>query len=397
MSVRRSYDVIVIGCGGIGSAAAYWLARAGASVLCLEQFELGHHNGSSQDHSRIIRRSYHDPNYTVLARPAYELWDQIEQESGVHLVTKCGGLDFERLGTTGPKDLSHCAAAMTEQGVPFEELDAKALMERWPQLTLDSDVRGLFQPDGGLVDPGKSIAVHVALARLHGAEIKESTAVTGLKSTSAGVEVVTSGGTFGAQHVVLTCGAWTNDLLGHLGLRWPLTITQEQVTYFATPHIADFAPNRFPVWIWRAPTEFYGFPVYGEVATKAGQDVGGPEVTTETRTFEPDAPTRQRLVDFLLQTMPGFVGPELYTKTCLYTMPPDRNFVIDFVPGYENVSVVADAAHAFKFATLIGKIMSELALDGATGYPIDAFRADRPALTGDFAPIFRNEAVMNHG
>ncbi len=132
------------------------------------------------------------------------------------------------------------------------------------------------------------------------------------------------------------------------------------------------------------------------MATKAGQDVGGPEVTTETRTFEPDPLTRQRLIDFLLATMPGYVGPELYTKTCLYTMPPDRNFVIDFVPGYSNVTVVADAAHAFKFATLMGKIMSELALEGSTPYPIDAFRADRPALNEDFEPIFRNEAVIHH-
>lgn len=393
--MQRSYDVIVVGCGGIGSAAAYWLARAGAKVLAIEQFAIGHPNGSSQDHSRIIRRSYHNPDYTILMASAYDLWAEVEAESNVQLVVKCGGLDLEQIGTKGPKDLTHCASAMTEQGVPFEELDFRQLMERWPQFSFDDSVRGLFQPDGGLVDSGKSIAVHVALARFHGAVVRSETRLLDLRPTSGGVEVHTSEGSFSAGHVVLACGAWTNEALGYLGFRWPLTITQEQVTYFATPHISEFSPERFPVWIWRAPEEFYGFPVYGAVATKAGQDVAGPEVTLDTRTFEPDVPTRDRLVRFLERYVPRFCGPELFTKTCLYTMPPDRNFVIDYVPGYDNISVIADAAHAFKFATLLGKIMSELALEGNSQYPIAPFSADRTALNGDFQPVFRNESVMH--
>ena len=132
------------------------------------------------------------------------------------------------------------------------------------------------------------------------------------------------------------------------------------------------------------------------MATKAGQDVGGDEVTAETRTFEPNARTHERLVRFLEERIPHFLGPELYTKTCLYTMPPDRQFVIDSVPGYPQISVVVDGGHAFKFATLIGRMLSQLALDGQTEYPIAPFQADRPALTDPtFQPIFRNEAVLS--
>src|SRR5215210_8039905 len=135
--MRQAYDTIVIGCGGLGSAAAYWLAqRAEDGVLAIEQFRLGHDRGSSQDHSRIIRRSYHDPNYVALAAPAYELWQELEDESGVQMVVKTGGLDLELIGTTGIKDLSHCAAAMTEQGIDHEELSARDIMERWPQFRL---------------------------------------------------------------------------------------------------------------------------------------------------------------------------------------------------------------------------------------------------------------------
>jgi len=395
--MRHNYDVIVIGCGGLGSAAAYWLAREiGSDVLAIEQFGLGHERGSSQDHSRIIRHSYHDPNYTVLAAPAYDLWAKVEAESGVQIVHKTGGLDLEMLGTTGPKDLSHCAATMAAHGIPYEELSAAEVMYRWPQFTLPDDARGLYQADSGLVDARKANAVHIALARLHGATVRDHLPVRALRSNGDAVEVETSEGVFTADHVVVAAGAWTNTLLGGLGITWPLTVTQEQVTYFATPHLREFAPDRFPVWIWRAPQGFYGFPVYGEVATKAGQDAGGEEVTAETRTFESNPRAHERLINFLESHIPRFLGPELYTKTCLYTMPPDRHFVIDAVPGHPRVTIAVDGGHAFKFATLIGRILSQLALRGQTEYPIDTFQANRAAITDPtFQPMFRNEAVVH--
>jgi len=395
--MRRRYEVIVVGCGGIGSAAAYWLGqRAGSDVLALEQFSLGHERGSSQDHSRIIRLSYHDPRYVDLARPSYELWSEVEAASGVQLVVKTGGLDLEMVGTTGPKDMTHCAESLAKQGIPHEVLDAQEVMYRFPQFQLPDGARGLYQADSGLVDAKKANAVHIALARRHGVTILDRCPVRALRPMGDAVEVVTDEGVFTAGHVVLAGGAWSNTLLGSLGVEWPLTVTQEQITYFATPYIRDFAPERFPVWIWRAQEEFYGFPVYGEVATKAGQDVGGKEVTAETRTFEPDLPTKERLVRFLETHIPRFVGPELFTKTCLYTMPPDRHFIIDRVPGQERITAFVDAGHAFKFATLLGRILSDLALGGRTSYPIEMFGADRPALTDPtYRPIFRNEAVLS--
>ncbi len=397
--MKRTWEVIVIGCGGIGSAAAYWLARrVGADVLAIEQFALGHDRGSSQDHSRIIRRSYHNPDYIALTDPAYETWREIEAESGIRIVVTTGGLDLEMIGTTGVKDLSHCAAAMAAHGIPYEQLDARELMYRWPQFLFSDGVRGLYQSYGGLVDARTANAVHVALARSRGATIRDQLPVRAIRSVGDMVEVVTDDGVFSAGHVVLAGGAWTGPLLANLGIDWRLTVTQEQVTYFATPHLREFAPDRFPIWIWRDQEEFYGFPIYGEVATKAGQDVGGRETTAETRTFEPDTPARARLVRFLEERIPRFLGPELYTKTCLYTMPPDRHFVLDAAPGHPRITVAADAGHAFKFATLFGKILSQLALDGATEYPIAPFAADRRALTDPtFNQIFRNEAVLHRG
>jgi sarcosine oxidase len=162
----------------------------------------------------------------------------------------------------------------------------------------------------------------------------------------------------------------------------PLTITKEQVTYFACPDPAAFAPERFPIWIWMDEPCFYGFPTYGEPGPKAAQDVGGEETAPQERTFEPDEAARRRVREFLGLHLPGALGPEIYTKTCLYTLTPDRDFVLDRLPDHPRVLVLLGAAHGFKFASLFGKIASELIVDGATpsAADIERFRIDRPIL-----------------
>ena len=194
------------------------------------------------------------------------------------------------------------------------------------------------------------------------------------------MEVVTGDIAYRCRKLIIAAGPWTNHALAHLGRKLPLTITQEQVTYFATPHLADFQPDRFPIWIWMDVPCFYGFPAFGEPGPKIAQDVGGEAVTPESRTFEPNPATLERTVQFLQRYLPTHLGPILYTKTCLYTLTPDRDFVIDAVPGHENCLVAVGAAHGFKFASLIGKILGELAVDGATLSHVEPFRIDRPIL-----------------
>jgi sarcosine oxidase len=184
--------------------------------------------------------------------------------------------------------------------------------------------------------------------------------------------------------------SWLPELLGDLGLDWRITLSQEQVSYFATPNIRDFTPDRFPMWIWHREDLFYGFPVYGEVAVKAARDMTGRFVTQETRSFEPDRSETELIASFLRERLPGAVGPELFSKTCVYDMPPDRDFIIDRLPGHPGITIGIGAGHAAKFASLIGKILTDLATSGRTSYPVDAFRADRPALTDpEFEPVFR--------
>lgn len=388
--MKKNYEAIVIGLGGLGSAALYRLSKElGSSVLGIEQFRLGHSRGASQDHSRIIRLAQHQSQYAALAPHAYTAWEEVEEESGVKILTKTGGLviedpegrDPERIGT---RNIDGYVAAFEEFGFDYELLEADTLMERWPQFNLKGDERAVYQEESGIVDAGKANAVHVALARSHGAQVLEETPVRAIipnENGSESVEIVTDYGSYYAGRAIVTADAWANQVLKETGHQLPLTVTQEQVTYYATPNLREFSPERFPVFMWHGEHNYYGFPVYGEVATKLGEHMGGHEVTAETRDFEPDPVKKGRYREFLEEYVPGFLGPELYTKTCLYTVPPDQNFVLDTLEEHPQISVAVGAGHAYKFAALIGEILSELALDGESSYPIEAFSLKRPAIT----------------
>ena len=377
--MKRDYEYVVLGLGGFGSAAAYWLARrAGSEVLGLEQFELGHVRGESQDHSRIIRLSYHTPEYVELAKHAYQAWTLVERDSGEQLILRTGGLDFAPRISAIP--LTNYSASMDAVGVSYETLDAAEIMRRWPPFRLSDDIHGLYQPESGIAMAAKANATHQQMARRYGAALRDRTDVAHIRAGRGEIRLTVDGVEHRCRRLVLTAGAWSNRVLASLGCHLPLTVTQEQVTYFGSPQLAAFQPDRFPIWIWMDDPCFYGFPAFGEAGTKAGQDAGGREVTAETRSFEPDQEALARVEQFLARYLPGALGPIIYTRTCLYTLTPDRDFVLDSVPGHPEVLIAIGGGHGFKFASLIGRILSELAIDGTTGHDLGTFRMDRAIL-----------------
>jgi sarcosine oxidase len=377
--MKLDYEYIVLGLGGFGSAVAYWLSRrAGAGVLGLEQFELGHVRGESQDHSRIIRLSYHAPHYVELAKHAYRAWAEVEREAGEQLVLRTGGLDL------GPREsaipLANYSGSMDAAGVPYESLDAAEIMRRWPQWRLDESIHGLFQSESGIAMAAKGNAAHQGLAREHGAALLDRTPVDGIRPLDGEIEVLAGGRAYRCRRLVIAAGAWSNQALAPFGVHLPLTVTQEQVTYFASPQPDSFLPDRFPVWIWMDDPCFYGFPVFGEAGPKVGQDAGGEETTATTRTFERDEAAFGRVTRFLERYLPSALGPVIYTRTCLYTLTPDRDFVLDTLPDRPDVSVGIGGGHGFKFASLIGRILAELAMDGGSGHDLAPFTVDRTIL-----------------
>lgn len=377
--MRTDFEHIVLGLGGIGSAAAYWLSRrAGADVLGLEQFELGHVRGESQDHSRIIRLSYHRPDYVELAKQAYVAWEQVEADAGEQLVLRTGGLDLGPRKSAIP--LETYMESMDACAVPYEHLDAAEIMRRWPPFRVGDEIHGVYQSQGGIAMAARANATHQKMARQHGATLRERAGVSYVRWVDGEFEVLSGETPYRSRRLVIAAGPWSNKALSHFDMRLPLEVTKEQVTYFAPPDLTPFDPQRFPVWIWMDDPSFYGFPVFGEPGTKVAQDAGGKPVDPDTRTFEPDDENFRRVFAFLERYLPSALGNVVYTKTCLYTLPPDRDFIIDSLPNYPQAAIAIGAGHAFKFASIIGKVLSELALDGKTNADISGFTLTRPIL-----------------
>lgn len=376
--MTETFDLAVIGLGALGSSTAWHAAGRGLRVAGFEAFDLGHERGASHDTSRIIRHSYHTPAYVDLTFGAYDEWARLEQETGERFVTLTGGLDLFPPGAQIP--MEDYTSSMDARGVTYEMLDAAAVGGRWPAFVLPEGTVALYQARTGIVPAARGTAAMSRRARELGATLHDNTRIEAIVPGSGSVDLVTADAVYSVGRVVVTADAWTAGLLAPLGLDLPLTVTEEQVTYFAPPRPSDFRPEAFPVWIWMDEPSYYGFPTYGEPTIKAAQDCGGPTVTADDRSREPDGVMRGRLSSFMRKVVPG-AGEPIRSKRCLYTLTPDRDFVVDRVPGYPHVTVGLGAGHGFKFAALFGRLLTDVAVDGESRYDLSAFRFERPALT----------------
>jgi sarcosine oxidase len=377
--VKREFRYAVLGLGGIGSAAAYRLSRrAPGEVIGFERFELGHDRGASEDHSRIIRRSYHTPGYVRLADRAYRAWEEVEAESGEQLVVRTGGLDLWPPGAAIP--MEDYTGSMRAARVPFEELDAAEVRHRWPQWRLDPETRAVFQEDGGLVVASRANRVHRDLAVGRGAVLREHSPVTAIRDAGGELELEAGRDRFRVGTLLVAADAWTNEVLAMLDVPpLPLTLTKEQVVYMEGSE--DLAPERFPVWIWMDDPSFYGVPSFGEPGPKVGQDTGGPEIAhPDARGEEPDPKALDRVATFVRQRLPDGRARVRSIKACTYAMPPDRDFVLDRLPGHPNALIALGAAHGFKFAAWFGEALAELATGEVVPDDLSPFALDRPVL-----------------
>jgi sarcosine oxidase len=373
--MAEQFDVIVIGAGAMGSAAAYHLARDKQRVLLLEQFELAHTRGSSHGESRIFRFAYEQVAYARLAKQTKPLWHALEADAGESLLLDTGGLDFTDEAAHF-EDITKVAAALNATGSAYEELDQAALAQRFPQWHLNEGGRGVYSPDAGALNATKCVQTMAKRAAAHGATIHDREPVGRIHAETSHVEVVTHKGDYRAARLVIAAGGWINKLLGDLGISLPLTVTQEQVVYFkpiARPE--SFSPERFPIWIHHRPDGAYGFPMLTVPGVKLGLHEATYAVNIDEYTATPRPATTQRLHAYLSHYLPDAAGEAFDAIACLYTNTPDRHFIIDTVPQLPHVAVAsACSGHGFKFAIGVGRALADLVMHGATELVIAPFR-----------------------
>src|SRR5919112_1188735 len=379
------YDVIVAGLGGMGSSAAYHLAGRGERVLGLERHTPAHDRGSSHGQSRIIRLAYsEDPTYVPLVLRAYELWERLERETGEDLMTLTGGL---MIGPPGTTFFEGSKASAEKYDLPYEVLDAAELKRRYPVFEPTPDTVALFEGKAGFLRPEASVKAHLDRASSLGADLRFGEEILSWEPTQSGVLVETTTGTYEAERLVVTAGAWAPKLLADLGL--PLEVTR-QILFWLNPvgGLDPFLAERFPIFIWEPEdgNTFYSIPAHD------GPD-GGVKVAffrADGTPADPDAVDREvhdHEVDFirsyLARYVPALDGGLLYAKTCMYTNTPDEHFVISTHPDHRQVAIAAGfSGHGFKFCGVVGEILADLATEGDTDHPIDHFSPTRLATGG---------------
>jgi sarcosine oxidase len=371
-----SFDVVVCGLGAMGSAALYALARRGLRVVGIERYAPGHDRGSSHGATRIIRLAYWEhPSYVPLLRRAYDLWRELEDAAGKRLLHITG------IAEIGPPDgmlVRGTLAAAHLHGLRHEVLAAPDLMRRFPAFRLPPDYAAVVQPDGGLLAAEPSIHAMIALAQRGGAELRAGEMVSAIEPRAGGVRVVTDRAVIEAGSAIVAAGPWTRSLLPDLAA--PLRVTRQVMAWFAPGEPALFAPGRFPVFLIESRHGIhYGLPPFGGAGLKVAkhhhrdEDVD-PDTYDRTVSAEDEGLIRAALADHL----PAANGELLDAKTCLYTMTPDGDFLLDRLPGAPQVIIASPCSgHGFKFAPVIGEILADLATTGATRHDLARFSLSR--------------------
>jgi sarcosine oxidase len=342
-------DVVVVGAGAMGSAAAWCLVREGQSVVLLERFEAGHVRGSSHGRSRIFRLAYPDPFYVELAQRALPLWREFEGDAGEPLLTTTGGVDH------GPaQSVGLVAEALAGAGAAHETMSSDEATERWPGMRFGESV--LFQPDAGCCNADATVRALQRRAAELGADVRFDVGEVTIVPSSDGVTVRTAiGDEFRAPVSVVATGAWAGSTMHPLVALPPLTVTREQVFYF-TPRLAE---ARWPSFIHHRTPFIYGLDTPGH-GVKVAEHHSGAVTDPDDRSFDVDADGQERVTRYVDEWFPGLHPQPAGAETCLYTTTPTEDFVVDRVGPL--VVAAGFSGHGFKFVPLIGRLLADMAL-----------------------------------
>lgn len=374
--MSKTYDVIVLGSGAMGSATAFELARRGRRVLALDRFPPGHDRGSSHGQTRVIRKAYYEhPDYVPLLRRAYERWYDLEQRSGRHLFTRCGCLS---IGPAKGEIVPGVCRAAEEHNLTVERLDSAELRRRYPVFCLNGDFHGVLERDAGFLAVEECVRTYLAEAVRLGVVVRSDEPALDWESHALGVRVRTEKGTYEAAKLVIAAGAWAGRVLADVDL--PLTVLRKWLVWFGTSKPERFRRDHFPIYMVESPGGFYyGFPVVDPAGHKVARHDGGEELNDPLTLHDGNSSQEATACQtFLRSHLPEVDGPLQEARACMYTVTPDRHFILDRHPHSPHVVLAAGfSGHGFKFASVVGEILADLAEGSASSWPIGLFRLGR--------------------
>lgn len=383
--MANRYDVIVAGMGAMGSATTFHLARRGLRVLGLERFNIPNDLGSSHGLTRIIRLAYYEhPSYVPLLRRAYELWRELERITGEKLLHVTGSVDA---GLPDGEVFQGSLLSCRLHGLPHEVLTAAQLQSKFPAYRLPAATMAIFQPDGGFLLPEQCISSHVIAAQSHGAEVHGREQLIDWEPRCDGVRVRTGTTTYEAGRLVLAAGAWMGQIAPNLR---GIAVPERQVLGWFQPHLPElFQPARFPVFnLTVEEGRYYGFPLFRIPGFKVGRYHHRNEtIDPETMDRECHPEDESVLREFVAKYFPDGAGPTMSLHSCIFTNTPDEHFILDHHPEWPQVILGSPCSgHGFKFASVVGEILADLAQRGTTSHDISLHRIDRPALSAATTP-----------
>ncbi|MFQ5704436.1 MAG: N-methyl-L-tryptophan oxidase [Gemmatimonadales bacterium] len=374
-------DVIIVGLGAMGSSAAYHVAGRGYSVLGFDRFRPPHDRGSSGGETRIIREAYFEhPLYVPFVQHAYDLWRELEKESGKQLLTQTGGLMM------GPPDgvlVTGALASARQHGLPFELLTPTQIAQRFPVFQPSDEMVGVLEPRAGFLLAELCIGANLELAQARGANLRFNEPISAWHASGSGVEVRSERGVYRAEKLVLSAGAWMAGIVGDLKL--PLHVERMVLHWFEPKRNKDwFSSARLPIYVIEyAPNYlFYGFPLQPR-GIKIALHHHGPETDPED-VAAVSQEERSSMLELISRYMPDAAGRIVDSATCMYTNTPDENFLIDFHPDHGNVLLASPCSgHGFKFSSAIGEILADLLTDGPLRFELEPFKIGRFSLARD--------------
>ncbi|HJQ25318.1 MAG TPA: N-methyl-L-tryptophan oxidase [Blastocatellia bacterium] len=371
----QSFDIVIIGAGVMGAAAACEAARGGARVALIDQARPPNPRAASTDHSKVFRFAYPDAMYARLAVEALAGWQAIEAEMGVQLLTPTGLL---LMGKAESRLEVETAAALAALGLEAELMSSAEAAARFPQFNPAAFAHAVYDPSGAITHAERAVETMIALAQRRGVTVIESLRVLRIEQAAgAKVRIVTeTGGALEAGGALVAAGPWTRRLLPALSPH--LVTTRQEIVYFEPRRDHEaFAVGRLPIFI-DFGSGFYGFPVHHANAMKVGNHHRGLAVEmSEEPTVGPEFIARCR--DFFAEFIPRLADAAVReTRVCVYNNTPDEDFIIDWHTEVENVLIATGfSGHGFKFGPVVGRITAELLLSGQTSFDITRFRLAR--------------------